>query len=508
MASGIKTLHEIDRAIQKARKTVGDAAELPRRAASALADISRKQAALYEKIADLRLDILKDGQGGALGYVDRQAVKLLDEHAQEESRLLARAEASLVAITKLEQARRTQEKQVANAVDAYDKKAEACQKKLSSDAAYLTLLQAVENQEAITHRAEAKQNLAQSEVEEKGAPYKADPYFQYLQKRKFGTKQAKGWFLTKLLDGWIARRGDYKKAAVNYRTLTDIPRRLAGHVEFLQTKEEQARQELLAAEQTALVAGGVQAMREKSLTAQSVLDTIDADIAKSEDQHQEILSLQTKASAGDSAPYQKAIELLVGTLERQDIPDLRRIAAQTKTRQDEDAIDDLIELSRHGRDLREDQKSAQALLSKYQGGLRKIETIRRQFKTHRFDAPSSTFSSGKIVSTLLGQLLAGVISSNDVWRQIKRAQRTVRRRSDVDFGGIDWTEAMRLPRDLGGMNSGGFGGNGGWGGTRRRSRNTRRRSPRINFPRGGSGGFGSSSRGSSGGGGFHTKGGF
>ncbi|NNC38013.1 MAG: hypothetical protein HKO02_11185 [Hyphomonadaceae bacterium] len=517
MASGRKTLHEIDKAIAKARTQLAKASELPKRASAALADVSRKQAASYGEIAKLRLELLDQGEGGDLGYVDRQAAKLMNAHEKEEARLAKKADASLAKIAKLEAERRAQESVVEKAVDAYDKAAEATQKKLVADPDYIALLTAVETAEATTERADAKQALAEEDVEEKGAAYRNDPYFQYLQKRKFGTREAKGWFLTKMLDGWIARRGKYRDAALNYKRLTDIPVRLARHVEDLEEKEEQARITLKEAEEKALVKAGVTAKKTASLKAQAKLDGIDEKLEQAESEHQAIRTEQAQVGAGDSAPYREAIALLVNTLERQELPSLRRLASQTISRDDDRAIGDLIELSREARELEEDQQDSRVLIEKYQRSLAEMEQIRRKFKSRRYDAPSSTFTSN-LIAALLGQMISGLISGNDVWRQIERAQRTVHRRSDGDFGGIDWGEAMRLPRSSGGIfgggsgrNSGGiFGGGsdpfGGWGrgggGSSRRSRRSAptRRAPRVRIPRSRGGG---SRRG-----GFKTGGGF
>jgi hypothetical protein len=504
MASGRKTLHEIDRAIAKARKNVAEASELPRRASAALAEVSRKQAASYAEIAKLRLELIEKGAGGDLGYVDRQAAKLLQAHDKEENRLAKKADGSLAKIAKLEDERRAQETVVEKAVDSYDKAAEACQKKLVKDPEYIELLTAVETAEATTERADAKQVLAEEEVEEKGAPYRNDPYFQYLQKRGYGTREAKGWFLTKMLDGWIARRGKYRDAALNYKRLTDIPVRLAHHVEDLEDKEEAARITLKSAEEAALVREGVTKAKDTSLKAQAKLEAIDDKLETREAEHQAIRSEQARVNAGESAPYTEAIDLLVNTLERKDLPSLKRLAAQTVSRNDDLAIGELLELSRNAKGLRDDQEDSRRLLEKYQRSLGEMEQIRRKFKSRRYDAPSSTFTSN-LIAALLGQMISGMISGDSVWRQIERAQRTVRKRSDGDFGGIDWGEAMRLPRTTRRRSSGGgiFGGGGSPRRSPRRSTPTRRaprmpRMPRPSLPR---------SRGGRGGG-FKTGGGF
>lgn len=490
MASGLKALHDIDKAIATARAHVTQAAKLPGRASESLAEVRRKRAKAYSEIAAVRLETIEDGDGdGALGYVDRQAEKLLAAHAKEEARLLRKADASLAKITKLEAARRAQEVVVEAAIKAYEKAADACQKKLKRDPDYQALERAEEVAETTILRARAKQELAEADVKEKGAPYRNDPYFNYLQRRRYGTKDAKGWFLTKWLDGILARRGNYREAALNYKKLTDIPGRLAGHVEDLIEKHQAAEQALEMAEQAALKREGVTKLKQASLSAQKKLDKIDRDIEQSEEEHQAIRSEQARVGSGDSAPYREAVELLVNTLKRKNLPGLKRLAAQTVSRDDDRAISHIVALNRQAEDLQDDQKEAQVLLEKYQDSLGNLEKLRRKFKNRRYDAPTSEFPSRGLIGTLLMQLVSGMVSSGEVWRQIERAQRTVQRRRNSGlgggFGGGDWGEAMRLPRRSGGMG-------GGWGGgrsTRRRRSSIPRRTSMPRAPRRSSGGF-------------------
>ncbi|MBL4854191.1 MAG: hypothetical protein JKY25_08140 [Robiginitomaculum sp.] len=480
--SGLNALHEIDGAIAKARTNVAKAARMPGRATNALSEVSRKQAQAYGDIARVRLDIIdarrNDGRGDeSLGYADRQAVKLLAAHAKEEARLLKKADASLARITKLEQSRRSAEDLVEQAVTAYEKAAEDCRTKLLKDPDYLALMDAEDAAEAIIERARAKQELAEAELSEKGAPYRDDPYFSYLQKRRYGTKTAKGWFLTKWFDSILARRGKYRDAALSFKRLQNIPVRLAAHVEDLIEKHKAAQAVLQKAERACLVREGVTKLKKTSLSAQKKLEKIDTDIVASEEKHREIRAEQNKVSTGDSAPYREATDLLVKTLKRKNLPSLKRLAAQTVSEDDDLAIRRIVELADTVQDLQDDKQEAQNLLEKYQDSLKDLEKLRRKFKNRRFDAPSSTFPRGGMMRPLLGQLLTGLLSSSDVWRQIERAQRTVRRQtrsrgySGGDFGGIDWGEAMRLPR-----NTGGFGGG---AGRRRQRRSSTPRMPRM-----------------------------
>ena len=344
-------------------------------------------------------------------------------------------------------------------------------KKLAKDPDYKALIEAEETAEATIIRAGAKQELAVAEVAEKGAIYRDDPYFNYLQKRRYGTRDAKGWFLTKWFDGILARRGNYREAALNYKKLTDIPGRLAGHVEALIEHHQNAELALEKSEQAALKREGVTKLKQTSLSAQKKLDKIDADMELREEEHQSVRTEQAAVSGGDSAPFREAIELLVNTLKRKNLPSLQRLAAQTLSSNDDHAIARIVELSHRTNDLQDDQEEAKELLTKYQSSLHDLEQLRRKFKNRRFDAPTSQFPRGGLMGTLLVQLVGGMLSSRDVWRQIERAQRTVQRRTSGGFGGGDWGDAMRLPRSSGGI---GGGSSGGWGGGRTTKR---RKSP-------------------------------
>ncbi len=493
MNSGLHTLHKIDQAIVKARQSVSEAAKLPREAAEAMVDIRRQQTLAYDKIAKERLELIEDGDAGDLGYVDRKAAKLLQEHEKAEAKIVSKLNKAVVKIEKLESDRRSAETKVAKAVDAYDKAAAAAEKEILKDPDYMTALDRVENAESTVIRASQKLELARADEVEKGAPYRQDPLFTYLQKREYGTKNAKGWFLTKWLDSWVASIIKYRDVAVDYQRLRAIPQRLENHVKALENRVEESRNSLEKLEDDILERKGVTALHKASLSEQKKLESIDEKIIAAERQHAELRDEHHKMASGETGPVRDAINILSEALTRFKISDLRRLASQTTSRSDDHAIEEIIDLSRAVDAMEDDQKEAKNLIRKYERTLRELEEIRRRFKSRRYDAPSSVFD-GDLVGALLLRVLAGAIDGNSLWRQIERAQRTTRRYSDNDFGGIDWTEGLRLPRSS--------------GRTRRspRVRTSIPRMPRTSLPRMPR----SSGRRSSGGrsGGFRTGGGF
>lgn len=445
--SGLKALHQIDAEISKTRKQLARTAKMPGRASDALVALNRKQLTAYEDIAKVRLTMIEDGEGGvslgsgslgsgSLGYVDRQAAKLLSAHAKEEARMAKKADASLARIAKLEQARRQQESLLVSALKAYDKSAEACRKILLSDPDYVALEKAEAQAQAMTERARAKQELTEEDVGEKGMPYRDDPYFNYLQKRGYGTKKAKGWFLTKWFDGILARRGDYREAALNYQRLLDIPVRLVKHVEDLSEKHAAIETKLDKAERAVFVREGATKLRTVADKASHKLEKIDTGIAAYEDEHQAVRSEQAKVGGGDSAPYRQAVKLLVDTLTRKDIPSLKRLAVQTMSLDDDRAITRLMNMSREVKSLRLDLSEAKKLVAEHQFTLNELEQFRRDFKSRRYDVPPSEFSSAKFVGSISANIAYGVLSGMVASGQMQRDHsRSTRRRTSGGWGG-------------------------------------------------------------------------
>ncbi|NNE59164.1 MAG: hypothetical protein HKN36_13745 [Hellea sp.] len=445
MKSGLKTLHDIDTAIVKARSAVTEASLLPKRSAEALVELRRQQSLAYDKIAEERLGLISKGEGGELGYVDRQAGKYLKAHDKELAAMGSKLDKAVARIEKLESERRNLETKVNKAIDAYDKAAAKAEKEILKDPAYIAALDRVEQAENTVIRASEKLEVARQDELEKGAPYKNDPLFSYLHKRGYGTKKAKGWFLTKMLDSWVASIIKYRRAAENYQRLQAIPTRLGNHVKALEDKVLKARAALEKLEAEILEAKGVTALHKASIKAQSGLEKTDEKIAGAEREYSEIRAAHQSLLAGDTGSFREAINVVSEAMTRIKFNELRRLASQTTGRDDDRAIEEILDLARVSDELEDEQKEAKTLIRKYERTLKELEDIRRRFKSRRYDAPSSVFD-GNLVGALLLRVLAGALDGDSLWRQIERAQRTTRRYSDSDFGGVDWTEGLRLPR--------------------------------------------------------------
>ena len=187
----------------------------------------------------------------------------------------------------------------------------------------------MEEAEAVVDRAERKRELAAEDEAEKGAPYRNDKLFWYLWERQYGTKDYRGGSIARMLDGWVARLCDYRDAALNYKRLTEIPIRLAGHVANLEDKAESERAALEALEEKALKREGADELREASISGQSRLDELDARITATEEAHMAALDAQAETAGASDGAYQKALQVLTETLQDEDFSDLRWLASQT-----------------------------------------------------------------------------------------------------------------------------------------------------------------------------------
>jgi hypothetical protein len=80
--------------------------------------------------------------------------------------------------------------------------------------------------------AEANKKASQAEADRarKKGPYKSDPLFMYLWRRKFGTSNYPSGFFVRYFDAKIAALINYRDARANYAMLNQIPDRLDKNV--------------------------------------------------------------------------------------------------------------------------------------------------------------------------------------------------------------------------------------------------------------------------------------
>ena len=497
MTSGRDVLHRIDASIAQARSGLADTNRAATERAARLAAIERAEGDAYRAIAGIRLDHLQsDDLSRSLGETDEEAERLIGDHEAELKALSTELSRARQKIEQLETDRRKHEEALDKAVEAHDRAIDKTNERLETDDEYLRRASALEEANAIVERAEAKLNLARADRAAKGAPYEDDPLFSYLWERKFATRDYRAFFLFAALDRWVARLIRYRDAKLNYARLLELPERLADHVARVEAAAEDLEKSIAAYEREALERDGVGKLRDKANAARTALEEIDAAIAEAEANHQAIAKKHGDAAAGRGGPMGDARKLIAKALADRSIPDLKVLAAETLTLEDDHLVDELIRLRREKMEIEEHRRSLARTVNQHAGILGDLETVRRRFKSARFDSPYSEFPDRGVVSVVLAELLRGAVNERNAWRRLQKAQRRRKRDWSDDFGGAEWRDGFGLPKQSRGRWSGGAGPT--FPRTPRTPRAPRAprapRPPRVRFPRRG--------------GGFNTGGGF
>ncbi len=460
MTAGRDALHQIDASIAEARRNLARASDAAASDARLIAELDQRQIAVYQRLAELRIAELKNGApaSAALADIDRRADALIDRHDAALGEMAAARDAAARALDQLESERAVTEGAVEAAIASHDAAAAATRARLEGDPAWRAQADALEAFNAMAARASQKLEVAHADRQEKGAAYEADPLFQYLRRRKFGTRDYRAFPLFALLDGWVARLINYRDHRLNYERLLEIPERFSEHAARLKQKGAETTEALAAMERKALEEDGVGQLRDAVAAARARVEALDADIAAAEEKHRKLADEAAATAAGKAGPLAEARDLIAAALARVALPDLRLLAAESATPEDDRLVDSLIGLRRQRMEIEEARLAASASLDRQGRALSDLEGLRRRFKTARFDSPYSEFSGRDVVAVLLSEFLRGALSRDDLWRRIERGHRTRRRDFDNDLGGDEWRGRFGLPDNWGGDMGGSWGG--------------------------------------------------
>jgi hypothetical protein len=495
MTSGRDALHQIDASIADARRALARASDNAAGDARLIAELDQRQIGAYQRLAELRIIELKNESpsNGALGRADAQASSLIERHDAALLELTAARDEAAAALDRLEAERKAAEAAVEDAIAAHDAAASATRVRLEGDAHWRARADALEELNAMAARAAQKLEVARDDRTKKGAAYESDPLFQYLRNRKFGTRDYRAFPLFAMLDGWVSRLIKYRDHRLNYERLLEIPERFAEHAEHLREKAAQTTEALADLERTALEQDGVGRLRDAVAAARAKIEALDAEIATAEEKHKQLADAAAATAAGKAGPLAEARDLVAAALQRVAIPDLKVLAAESATPEDDRLVESLIGMRRQRMEIEEARRAATVSLDRQARVLSDLEALRRRFKSARYDSPYSDFSGRDIVAVLLSEFLRGAIGRDDLWRRIERSHRTRRRDWDNDLGGDEWRGRFGLPDNWGGAMGGSWGG-GDWGGgpvIRRPSGARVPRPPRIpRMPSGGPAGRG------------------
>jgi hypothetical protein len=413
----------------------------------------------YRQLARFRLDELTANRVTVqLDETDRAVLKLLDRRSQELRELDSAIEKSNARQDQLNVEREQVVRNRDDLVKRIDESAAEVKLQLGRQEAYQEQEKRVAETASRAEGAESKASQAEADQEEKGKPYREDPLFMYLWKRRFLTPDYTGGWLTRSLDGWVAKMIKFGDARSNYFMLTELPLRLREHAEGQKAIATQELQKLHDIEAKALQTDEIARAKEALETAQKSLEKIESGIEEEEKRHETLFQQRSAFSTFSDEASRQAVELQLSDMKQEPFANLYMQAKMTSSPDDDVIVARIRDLQQEEKNLIAEIKELQAQEQQYQQSFSELEDLRRRFRQSSYDSRHSYFPSGFELAALLGMLMSGRASGGDIWDRIDREQRFRRPRTPPDFGG------GVFPGGFGGGGRGGFGGGFGGGG--------------------------------------------
>ncbi len=433
--SGRDALHRLDTLTAGARAEFDAAAQAAEGHGRRRTDLARMKSEGYRELARMRLDVIKAGADDSLSAAEKEAERLLADHETFLSTIggdVAKAEATL---GDAEAARRAGEAEVDAALHAYESLIAQVEQDVQADPGYIALKQGFEDARSVAIRAEQKLELAKTDRLEKGKPYEGDPLFSYLWERKFRTPDYSKGGLSRMLDGWVAKLCRYDDAYLNYARLTELPDRIAEHLASMKLEEAEAQAAIERFESQQLQARGAGKLSEELDAAKTKLKALDDTLAAAEAKHSNLRLQQERAASGDAGPQEQARLVIEAGLAKASFPDLKVLAAETTTPDDDRIVDALIKIRTEELQMEVNWRNVEALPARRRVGSETLEQVRQRFKDAGLDGPYVMVLRGAFEAAIEAYGKGPAPDGNALWRAIQATVQQAPRNDDDYFGG-------------------------------------------------------------------------
>ncbi len=438
MISSRNALSSLEQALRGIRRDEENLSGVLRNASEELASVRTRQADAFRALARLRLDALKQGEVfGQIDTVEARALELIRQWQKRVDEAIDERNALEMQIERTEDERLEKVDDVDAAIQAIEDLQEATEPEIEADASWQAQRKKLATATSVAKAADEKANNAEADLDDKGKPYKADPLFMYLWNAGFGTSKYKSGGLTRFFDAWIARFIGFERARQDYHMLTEIPKRLRQHADYVAEKAEAEDVALEEIERRLLEARGITQLESrlealhKALTdAEARLDALRSEFEQRAQDDKILLDPKQDPSHRD------AVEMLAKALEREDLDQLWREAKQTPTGEDEGLVSQLNQDLNRIRDVERQITEARQAIVRLAERRVELERSRDRFYRSGYDNPIGGFSNGDAIGEVIGGILAGALESGklDDLFDIGYRQRRRPRRGNVGGG--------------------------------------------------------------------------
>ncbi len=412
LISGRDALAAIEGAIGKAR---GHELQLDAALRSAEEEAARLRAdrtAALGSLARVRLDaMMQDGATPellrSLDAAERRALDMVRDRSIELKQKAAERASLYEAVKAAEGVRHARAETLEQALAAVEGVRRAAEPKIRASAAWKAQEAKIAAAERVAEESEKKAKQAEEDREAKRKPYEGDPLFMYLWNEKFSTSEYEAGPFARFFDRMVARLVGYQDAAPNYRMLNEIPLRLREHAERRKAAVEMERQGLAQAEMAALAEVGAGELAAKVETARAALIEAERQLS---DRRRRLEAFESdNATTADDPVYDRAVAILAEADARDDLQELRRQAAQTRTGEDDRIVRQIEAIDQKLAKAEAEVDHIRAEARDLARRRAEIERERDHFRGRGYDNPYGGFGNGNALGSILGGILQGAL---------------------------------------------------------------------------------------------------
>lgn len=261
------------------------------------------------------------------------------------------------------------------------------------------------------------------DAQQKLPAYQQSPFFQYLYRRGFSTKQYRCRGLTFWMDNRVSKLIDFPAAKTSYDFLKRVPKTMEGIV----AKEREALEDLLSQLEALRDAHAQQIGLNTTIAEVLQATAMRGDVVKSlEDARvrlDDLRSQRTELEDSRGSYYREAIDRFRVFLESRDLGTLQRNAQSTATLTDDQIVARLRGIDAEHAGLADTVSRQQQHLLRWEQQLQEISRLQQQFRSAGFESSRSEFERNLDFDRLLSDFRDGTSNADTLWLHLRRSQR-------------------------------------------------------------------------------------
>lgn len=247
--------------------------------------------------------------------------------------------------------------------------------------------------------------------------YDGDKAFAYLKARGYGEAGYRAGFLTRRLDGWLARRTDFERLDHNYRILREGPKVLQLELRDLTDRASALEARIDHHEEKVGERHGLSSALAAGASAQERLMEARVGLSEARDRYDRVAAEIRAVDAHRGRAHEDALAKHRDFLESRTIKELVELARATPDPKDDGLVSRLekttTELTEVGRELRPLREQLEAMNHRATG---LGDLLRRA--TRHFSSRRSYFSEEMNLPRLISSILDGTTNADDAFSRL------------------------------------------------------------------------------------------